>query len=672
MRKILLALMLSIFLIGLVSAFQTTESPGFHPYTSSSGANSHQGGMTLNVTYQSGINILSYNISALSTANKCYLWDMSNSTLYTGTLATKNCSFTSPIKLEYGTNAILFTNNSAWWDHSRIIGVTYPRTGTFLYWVRGNYIGLNYSNEGFEIDTVVINIPSAIENNVSIISQKYNSSSVETKLETFILNITANGTDTVTARLIYNNIDYGLGTSSGTNANLQFLKTINIPSITPQNKSIPFYWNITWNGLTDILQYDTQFVNMFQFGLCNTTIKTKFMNLSFKDESTNNFINASLPSANFIYWLDTQTLNKSYTLINNTNNYEYDFCSSTTDYALTSIANIQYQGTDYPQRLFTNTLSLSNVSTNKTLYLLSSVDGIYVTFQVQNANTEQTISGVDVFGTRLIDGSNTLVALGTTDSAGSVTFWLNPDFSHTFNFTKSGYDTFTTSIFPTQSSYTISMTSGTGSTTSTDYTKGIVYTIKPSGDFLKNGTIYNFNYSLSSSFWDVEQFGFGIYYGNGSLAGSTSAVTNGGFLSVNANVTNQTSMRMNYYYIINSTSYNGTRTWYVETGGTSFSILHFFDDLTLYMGVGFFGIDDFGRVILSLFIIIMVVGGVAMRYGIQNEAMLMGVLFGLVYFFDIGIGLIPAVTFGGNSIPHFVTIAAGLLLTGFLIKEESR
>ncbi len=434
------------------------------------------------------------------------------------------------------------------------------------------------------------------------------------------------------------------------------------------NNTIIF--QLTYDGVKFNSSTYYQKVNPILFGLCNSTLTTKYLNISFKDEETNNFINASISSSTFYYYINDVTTNKTLTFSNNTNNFEYDFCSLNNE-TINIIYSIQYlQGTDYPQRVAQGTSLLTNITTNKTLYLLSSSDGIYVTFQVQNANTEQVINGVDVLGTRVISGEEITVAQGTTDSAGSVTFWLNPDFLHTFNFTKTGYSTYTTSIYPTQTSYTISLTSGSAEV-SNDYTKGISYSIKPSGDYLTNNTLYNFNITINSTYWSLDEFGFYLYYGNGSLIDSTSS-SSVGTIGINANTLNTSYIKMNFYYTINSTYFNGTRTWYVDTGNNSFSILHFFNDLKLYMNAGFFGIDNFGRVLISIFIIVIVIGGIAIRYGIQNEAMLMGILFGIVYFFDVGVGLIPSVTFGGNSISHFATIAVGLLLAGFLIKEEMR
>ncbi|MCK9429548.1 MAG: hypothetical protein M0R17_06050 [Candidatus Omnitrophica bacterium] len=677
MKKILfLTLVLGIFLINLIQAGTVeTDSLGatFDTFTPESSGGT---GIYINVTRDIGINVKSYNISSNTSSDKCYLYDMSNNTLYTGFLSATNCYFLKYPRLEYGTQAFLFVNKTSGYTRAQVTPFAYPITGTNIDFIRGHYNGINYTDYAFILDTVFSYFGDTIDSNINSTSQIFNLSSFESYEETFKINISSDGVYSVNATLFYNNTNYGYGTKIGNETFMEFTKKITIPltEITAKNFTNLFYWNVSYGNSSAILNYGNQVVKRFLFSLCNTTTNNRFLNLSFKDESTNIFINASLPSANFVYWLNNKNYNKTYILINNSYNYKYDFCSLVNTTINTKV-NIQYESLDYPQRIYQDTLSLSNVTTNKTLYLLSSTDGIYVTFQLINGNTEQVLNGVSVIGTRSIGGESTTIAIGTTDSAGSVTFWLNPDFEHTFNFSKSGYDTYTTTIYPTQTSYTISMTSGT-TTTSIDYTKGISYQLSPSGGAkiasLMNMTTYNFTYSLASTYWDVSQFGFSLYYGNNSLVGSVYANTNGGDIGLMANTLNSSNMIMKYYYVINSTYYNGTRTWFVERGAYEFSILHFFEDLTLYMDNGMFGIDDLARVFFCLLIITMVTGGVIMRYGINNEAAIMGILFGLVYFLDIGVGLLPQVRFGNVAIEHFITIATALLLIGFLLKEESR
>ena len=120
---------------------------------------------------------------------------------------------------------------------------------------------------------------------------------------------------------------------------------------------------------------------------------------------------------------------------------------------------IQYSSTGYPQRKYDDNTDLTSTITHKTLYLLSSSDGIYSTIQVIDENGN-IITGVEVEIERQFSGAWTIIGKESSDSAGTVTFWVNPDYSHRFTFTKSGCVTSTQTIRPTQTTYTASMNCG--------------------------------------------------------------------------------------------------------------------------------------------------------------------------------------------------------------------
>jgi len=47
----------------------------------------------------------------------------------------------------------------------------------------------------------------------------------------------------------------------------------------------------------------------------------------------------------------------------------------------------------------------------------------------------------------------------------------------------------------------------------------------------------------------------------------------------------------------------------------------------------------------------------------------MGIIFGIVLFLDVGIGLIPSSIMGMD---HLITVITGLIVLGIVIKEEVR
>jgi len=379
--------------------------------------------------------------------------------------------------------------------------------------------------------------------------------------------------------------------------------------------------------------------------------------------------------AQFTYWLGSGSVNKTYEYISNVNKTNYTFCFSPSNRKVNVDMYIQYKNDDAPQRIYDpTTILLSNSTTNKTLYLLSSADGLYVTFQVINL-AQQALSGVSVTATRVISGETVVVGQGITGASGTVTFWLNPDFTHTFTFVKTGYDTYTYSDTPTQPTYTINL-GGVTTTDITNYYQGISVRIKPTLNFLKNNTLYDFNLSLTSSYWNVEGFGFSLYYGNGTLIGSVNNTTNGGTLSINNVKALGDSIYLRYYFIINGTTIysESARTWGIEDlEGTEYSITNFFSNLTTYLSGGLLGATDFTRLLLSFTAIIMVVGSAGLSYGVKSQAFIGGLLFGIVSLLDWGLGFIPAIQIGDiTPIQYLPTMVTLLIFIGLLFKEASR
>ncbi len=553
------------------------------------------------------------------------------------------------------------TLDSCWYDYNgtniTIEGCISGTKNSAQFILQANNFNMTlYANDSFgNSNTTFINWSyTYLENNRTL-----NNESFETESESFNINVI--GPTTVT--LVYNDTEYTT-TKSGDNFN----RTIQIPVGQLGNNLIHWRFDDTQDSFDSF-----QNISETVFILCNPTYTTNFLNISFKDEESLTVINASIPTSTFEYWLGDGTVTKTLTFINNTNNFNYEFCA-TPNRIFNFNSLIQYkQGTAYPQRVFSqDSGSLTNTTTDLILYLLGVSDGLFVTFQVLNV-AEQPISGVDISATRVLEGSDTPVAQGTTDAAGSVTFWLNPDFQHTLTFSKTGLDTETLTIFPTQTAYTISM--GGGTVTEPDQTRGVSLTVRPQIAFLFNDTTYNFNYTISSEFWNLEQFGYTLIYSNGSAIDTQlSTATSGGTLSTIANTFNLSWIRMDYHYLINTTFTNASRVWYIQnTEGTEYSISNFFERLTFYIDAGMFGFDDFGKALISFLILVLVAGGLSFRYGINSEVAIMGIIFGVVLVLDVGLGLIPNPQLATQAgIENIVTVITGILLFGILVKEELR
>jgi len=555
------------------------------------------------------------------------------------------------------------TLDSIWWDYNNTNTTVYGTENQTTFTLQpGDYNGTLWANDSAgNINSSTINWVYNILKN----SETYNATTYETASETYSINVTAN-TSLTAADLIWNGSSY-----SGTQSGELWSATIDIPTGSA-NKS--FYWDFTYAGDTiSSASQDVEILNT-NFSICGGDGgSVPYLNFSFKDESDDSVIaNGTIPSSTFEYWLGDGTVNKTLTYINNTGNPSYGFCATPADRSLTIDGLIQYEDQEgtYVQRLLNpDEGSFSNATTNTTLYLLKATDGIYVTFQVIDP-AETPISGVIVTGTRILGGTTTVVASGTTDAAGAVTFFLDSDFEHTFTFESTGRDDYVTSIYPTQSSYTINLGGSSSSTTANvlDLTKGIDVKLQPLLTQLTNDTTYNFNITLISSYYTVSEFGFVLFNSSGSSVASASTSANGGIASTNYNVGNTTEyITMNYYWVIGGNYTNRTDPWpIIDDGGTEYSIDYFFTDLNNYFDSNLFGMGAFAKGIIVFIIIFFIVGIMSYKFGMVSPAGVSAVIFGVVAFFDVGVGIIPN---PATAVPNFPTIFMGIILVGIMFRE---
>lgn len=492
--------------------------------------------------------------------------------------------------------------------------------------------------------------------NYRVESITINSTAYETSTQTYSINITPLSSSLLTAvKLVLNGTEY-TATQSGT----VWSKSMDIPHSIVGDQTP--YFKITYNGVN--YNSDTTNQTILPINLTYCTSGTPYLNFTFKDEGDLSVINATIPTSTFNYYLGSGDEYRTLTYVNNSANYYYAFCLTPANQTLNIDYRIQYESTDYPQRVSDPIVgSFTNTTTNTTLYLLNTIDGIYVTFQVINIAT-QLISGVDVTATRTIESTDVIVGAGTTAASGSVTFWLNPDFVHEFSFIKTGYTTYTYSEAPTQASYTITLSSG--ATLVNSSFQGIDYSIVPRNTYLENDTIYTFGFNLTSSYWDVSEYGFSLRLSNGTEISGGSTGTEGTELTLAYNTTNQTIVYIDYYWIINGNTTTASTYWIVfNTDNTDWSIKTFFDDLDTYLDSEIFGLDTFGRYLITFLIIFMSIGIMSYKYGFTSPMSITTIAFGIIFFLDAVVGIIPEI----RGIPYLLTFISALILVLTIFNE---
>lgn len=313
----------------------------------------------------------------------------------------------------------------------------------------------------------------------------------ETQTTSYLINISSD--ESLTNVKLYIN---GKPYTTIKNGNIWSHTFGSIPSSYIGNNSIVFSLNYNGVEYNTTTQYQT--VNPILFGLCNATLTVPYLNISFKDESTLNKINGTIQSSTFVYYLGDGTVNKTYTYTTSNNYSNYLFCSLPSNLTYNVKPEINYLLTGYPNRIYQpTTLTLTNSTTNKTLYLLSSADGIYVTF-ITSSTFNTPINNVDITITRILDGTETIIFSGLTDSAGSVTVWLNPNYDHKITASKTGYTTNIQTVKPALYQYTLTMETALDSYEYVSDRKGLKWFAFPASGVIKSTNYTSFGYNISA------------------------------------------------------------------------------------------------------------------------------------------------------------------------------
>lgn len=656
------------------------------------------------------INIINITKNSTITATGCRLLDNSGTLLDSGVFVGNDCNFEKGLNLTVGTTYRICTNGTSYnelYSDAYIGAINYTNlewTGQSCYGdaVCGNtasnqirnIINISSQEKSFNQNTSYWNVTtlnngayvwnaySCGDNSGSYCSfasanrsfnfgllinnYTYNASTYETAGETFSSNVSVSGT-LDSAYLNYDGTSY-LATTSASGSNYISYKTLDIPASTG-NKSWFWIYNIGSTQLNSSIT--NQSVSALNISICGASpYNTPFINFTFKNETiAQQSVSASL-SSSWTFWLSSASTNKTYSYSNTPQNFSYAFCGVPTDRTIYAKPLITYSNSESPQRSYNpNTLSLTSTVTNQVLYLLPTNNGIYVTFQVVNT-AEESLTGVLIN----ITNSNGLSLPSTTDASGTATFFLDPLTSHVITASKTGYFTFSETIIPTQNSYTINLGTGslTGITTE-DYGQGVTLKITPTLNYLNNNTIYNFTFNVTSTYWNIDQFGFVLKDRNQNVLKIVSSTDNGGMVNTTLDTAGNSTIFMNYYYIVNGNYTNGTTSWIIfDNSQTSNSIENFRTRLRLYIdNGGFFGLTDFSLNIICFLIIIIVGGVTSIKFGFDKPAMIIGIMLITTFVLDALLGFItyPA-GFPDFLNPGGATWLLALVLIVTMIKES--
>ncbi len=262
-------------------------------------------------------------------------------------------------------------------------------------------------------------------------SQSYSSSAYPNIDESYSINITYDTSlwTSSIGLLNWNNTNY-TGSSSTSGNNQIFNETLNIPNL-PTGSTIPFYW---WIGLTNSSgTYYYKSNNYTQSLLagtiysCNDTKNVSYINFTiYNSEDISTRINSKFKTTftignyNFSYENNSELLSS------------FAFCFEPTYLNYTITSKVEYEATGYAKNYYyLNDLTLTNITTNISLYLLNSTKATVTQLKVQD-DTQRALQDVYISIQKYDAGTDTFYTVGMakTDFNGQDIVYLN--FYNTF------------------------------------------------------------------------------------------------------------------------------------------------------------------------------------------------------------------------------------------------
>ena len=362
----------------------------------------------------------------------------------------------------------------------------------------------------------------------------FNSITYETAYETYLLQIISkSGVTPSNGRFNYGGTEYTatITPTGGNNYNISG-RSQDIPTVGgATDNSFNFTWTSDSSDIGTSNYNQTVYPISFSMTLTSCDAGSlNYLNFTFKDEADDADLNASNDLTDVNYWLGSGTVSKSLITSNTTDNDYYVFCLEPQNRTLTLDMVFKYSRSGYPIRTFAyDGDSFTNETTNQTLYLLATADGIYSSFNIINS-VGNPIQGVKVIIERQFSGVWTVIGQDTTGSDGSVTFWVNPNFQHRITAEKTGYTTGIVTITPTQSTYTMTLASSLEEGGYISELPGLKWVVLPAIGTIPSGN-NNFNATVTSTESNLENCKFELLNSTNSsqVLAITTDITNSSY-----------------------------------------------------------------------------------------------------------------------------------------------
>lgn len=349
-------------------------------------------------------------------------------------------------------------------------------------------------------------------------------------------------------------------------------------------------------------------------------------NISFYDEGNNTPVIADVDGL-WNYSIDNHATYGTYT--KDTNDiYNFSICIYPSYAELDIIFDVDYENlNDYLQRTWSGTDTYDSITENINLSMLFVGQGIYARFKTVD-EYENILTGTSA----KMELNGVVIEESVTDGTGIVTFFVDPDTTYTFTFTKTGYETQTFSArITTGDIFTVIMPQ---EATASDppLNVGLLYNFAPTNVTLNNHTTYNFVFNATTSVNTITDCNLTLLLDNQTVLQEGTGTFDADSCTITLAQTtwNWSNIISKGFVQINGTSNNTMyRTYqigYFYQG--TYSLKTIFQDIRNFGGAGF---NDFSRMLITFFFIFIIVAGVSRAAGLTNPEAIMLVVVGLVW-----------------------------------------
>jgi len=288
--------------------------------------------------------------------------------------------------------------------------------------------------------------------NLTSQTQTFPSTSVESKIETYIANLSYNSSkfNVISASLNINGTSY-VGTRTGSGDTAVFTTIATMPSVTTTT-NFSTYWGVSLTDVTGTQNYNLTSnnvtVGIINMSLCGSPLTTPFWNFSILNESNSASINTTFDATFDVNPTGSAIVNTFSFTYTNGNVSEYDFCFSPSTENYTVDTAIKLTKTGYVDKFYNyQDVALTNTTRNDNLFML--LDGDSTSFIIQVVDTTaKNIENAEVKVQRYYPGTNiwAITEILTTNYEGkAVGHILSEDADYRFNVSLAGVSIYNSS-----------------------------------------------------------------------------------------------------------------------------------------------------------------------------------------------------------------------------------